>query len=118
MSIAVAVEPPKWHEGMIAVMASGESMLPAGIGHGQVCYCDTTVAPAVGEAVFVEQVDGSGTIKLFLGRSEQGNGKEYIHLTGWLDKKVGNEPQEPFNLHVLPSHVKRMAPVIYVRRRL
>lgn len=117
MTIPVPVELPQWHPDMVAVMATGESMLPAGIGHGHICYCDPTKQPAPGEAVYVEQRDDTGTLKLFLGRSERG-GAKFVNLRGWLDKKPGETAQKPFNLDVVESHVRLVAPVIYVRRRL
>lgn len=117
MTIPVPVEPPVWHDKMMAVMASGESMLPAGIGHGHVCYCDPTKEPVLGEAVFVTQQDGAGTIKLFCGRTVRG-GSDYVKLQGWLDKKEADGPQKPFSLEVLASDVNTIAPIVYVRRRL
>ncbi len=117
MSIPVTVSVPSWHDGMVAVMASGDSMLPAGIGNGHVCYCDTSLQPAEGDAVFVEQREGISTIKLFCGREER-QGAEYIKLRGWLDKKGEGIVQKDFFLSVLASHVVRVAPVVYVRRRL
>lgn len=117
MSIPVPVEPPTWHPDMFAVMATGESMLPAGIGHGHICYCDPNKAPGKDEAVYVETSDELGTIKLFCGRSARGGG-EYINLRGWLDIDPKTGTQKPMLLDVLASSVKRIAPVMYVRRRL
>lgn len=113
MTIPVPVDPPAWHEGMIAVMATGESMLPAGIGHGQICFCDTTKSPGPGEAVYLELQDNTGAIKVFMNRSADG---KKINVQGWSDRN-GTE-QLPFNVEILSSFIKRMAPVIYVRRRL
>ena len=119
MTIPVPVEPPSWHEGMVAVMASGESMLPAGIGHGHVCYCDTYKKACRGEAVFVRQKDGRGTLKLFLGKSAKGRSRrDFFDFRGWLDKKPERETQKPFTLSVPVDYVENIAPVIYVRRRL
>lgn len=118
MTIPVSVEPPLWHQDMFAVMATGESMLPAGIGHGHICYCDPHKQPGPGEAVYVERMDDSGALKLFLGRSVAGTGEPFINLQGWLDKKPGQPGQKSFNLDVAESYVRCMAPVVYIRRRL
>ncbi len=117
MSIQVTVSAPLWHDKILAVMASGESMLPAGIGHGQVCYCDPTLEPIEGDAVFVEQCENLSTIKLFCEREER-QGKEFIKLKGWLDKTSEIAVQKDFYLSVLSSNIKCIAPVVYVRRRL
>lgn len=117
MTIPVPVEPPKWHDNMIAVMATGESMLPAGIGHGHICYCDPTKAPGVDEAVYVETMDGLGTIKLFCGWSERG-GSSFLNLRGWLDKDPETDRQKVMTLDTAAFYIRRIAPVIYVRRRL
>lgn len=117
MTIPVPVEPPTWFPGMFAVMASGESMLPAGIGHGHICYCDATKTPGIDEAVYVETTDNQGTIKLFCGWSER-SGKVVLNLRGWWDKKEDTGQQEPMFLHVPDTVVRKIAPVVYVRRRL
>lgn len=117
MTIPVPVEPPKWHGDMLAVMATGESMLPAGIGHGHICYCDPTKTPGVDEAVYVETMDGLGTIKLFCGWSERG-GSSFLNLRGWLDKDPETDRQKAMTLDTAAFYIRRIAPVIYVRRRL
>lgn len=117
MTIPVPVEPPTWHPDMFAVMASGESMLPAGIGHGHICYCDPTKVPGPDEAVYVETKDNLGTIKLFCGRSDVG-GAETIKLRGWLDIDPETGTQKPTGLEIVAHYVRKIAPVMYVRRRL
>lgn len=117
MTIPVPVEQPVWYPGMVAVMASGESMLPAGIGHGHICYCDPGKAPGIDEAVYVETIEKQGTIKLFCGWMEEG-GRYFLKLRGWHDKKPGSAEQEPMILLVPDTTVSKIAPVIYVRRRL
>lgn len=117
MHIPVMVEPPDWHADLIAVAAEGESMLPAGIGHGHICICDPRKTPGKGDAVYVETLDAKATIKLFCGRTDRG-GKAYYGLQGWMDKKPEEPEQKPFNLDVLESFVRVIAPVVSVRRRL
>lgn len=117
MTIPVPVEPPVWHDDMVAVMAMGESMLPAGIGHGHICYCDTTKTPGINEAAYVETEDHLGTIKLFCGRTDRG-GEDFVNLQGWLEKEPGVDTQKILHVDIAARFVRRLAPVIYVRRRL
>lgn len=101
---------------MIAVMATGESMIPAGIGHGMVCFCDPHAPPIEGECVYVETVDNRATLKRFLGRGQSEGGGEAIRLQGWKDVQ-GDMPQDSFTIEIDPSEIRTIAPVIYVQRR-
>ena len=114
MPFAVAVSPIVFGPRMIAVVASGESMVPAGIASGHVCYCDPDQAPMVGEAVFLRRRDGLGALKLYLGEGE----REGSHVfKGWLSPNGGGLRQE-FVMDVEGDMVESIAPVIFVRRRL
>ncbi len=117
MTIPVTVSAPTWHDKMIACMASGDSMLPAGIGNGHICYCDPTLEPVMGEPVYIEQTNTMSTLKIFCGRTERG-GKEYIELQGWQDIKHAKLVQKKFSISILSTAIALIAPVVYVRRRL
>jgi SOS-response transcriptional repressor LexA len=94
-----------------AVMAIGQSMVPAGIVQGQLCFCSPRTAPSVGDAVYVERSDGAATIKLYRGADG-----EWLVLEGWLDALDGR--REPYTDRLLLITVKRIAPIIYVKRKL
>ena len=115
MPIAVSTTLPVISESMVAVIAAGESMLPAGIAPGHICYCDPEQSPLAGDAVYVTRRDGLATIKVFLGEGERG--ADWIRFKGWLPSN-GNGQRKEFFIDVLATEVKGMAPVIYVRRRI
>jgi transcriptional regulator with XRE-family HTH domain len=94
-----------------AVMAVGQSMVPAGILQGQLCFCSPRTQPSAGDAVYVERADGAATIKLY-----RGTEGEWLVLEGWLDPVEGR--REPYTDRLLLATVRRIAPVIYVKRKL
>jgi transcriptional regulator with XRE-family HTH domain len=97
-------------EGFV-VMAIGQSMVPAGIVQGQLCFCSPRTAASAGDAVYVERADGAATIKLY-----RGTEREWLVLEGWLDPVDGR--RDPYTDRLLLATVKRIAPVIYVKRKL
>jgi len=98
----------------VAVVAAGESMVPAGIFSGMICYADPDQPAGVGDAVYVARADRSGTIKLFLGRGARDG---YIRLKGWLPPDKAGKREE-FFMDELEAQITTMAPVLYVRRRI
>lgn len=114
MPIAVSASPLMQGENMVAVIAAGESMVPAGIASGQVCYCDPDQPVLEGDAVYLERVDGMATIKLYLGEGERAG---TIQLKGWHPADA-EERRMPFTVELPREQVAKIAPVIYVRRRL
>lgn len=116
MTYPVPVEEPHGRPGMVAVMATGESMIPEGIGHGMVCFCDPNAPPMPGECVYVEKKDGTATLKRFLGGGQMEGGGEAIRLQGWTDMQDG-KAQEPFVICIDQEEVTTIAPVIYIQRR-
>ena len=99
---------------MMAVIAAGECMVPAGIGPGQICYCDPDQQPLAGDAVYVVRKGGLAAIKLYVGEGELGS--DWIRMKGWLPAKEGD--QMSFFLDIAISHIEKIAPVIFVRRRI
>ena len=99
---------------MFAVIAAGESMVPAGIAPGHICYCDPNQSALVGEAVYVAAVDGRATIKEFTGETQGKPG--WLRFRGW--KEQSNGKREQFFLDLEDKDVEKIAPVIFVRRRL
>ena len=116
MTYPVPVEEPHGRPGMIAVMATGESMIPEGIGHGMVCFCDPNAPPMPGECVYVEKRDGTATLKRFLSGGQMEGGGEAIRLQGWTDMQ-DDKAQEPFVICIDREEVTTIAPVIYIQRR-
>lgn len=99
---------------MFAVIAAGESMVSAGIAPGQICYCDPDQSAFAGEAVYVSAVDGRATIKEFTGESPGKPGT--LRFRGW--QKLRDGKREQFFLDLEDKDVEKIAPVIFVRRRL
>lgn len=99
---------------MFAVIAAGESMVPAGIAPGQICYCDPDQSAFAGEAVYVAAVDGRATIKEFKGEKPGKPG--WLRFRGW--KEQTNGKRKEFFLDLEDKDVEKIAPVIFVRRRL
>jgi hypothetical protein len=97
-----------------AVLASGESMAPAGIASGHLCFCDPDQPVLPNEAVFLRQKNNLGALKLFLGRGERGG---YTRFQGWLAARDGHGNQKQFLVEVLNEEIDCIAPVICIRRR-
>lgn len=113
MPYAVTVSPLQFSPRAVAVLASGESMVPAGIASGHVCYCDPAQKPLPGEAVFLQQKDGLGALKLFLGPGEQ---EGHTSFKGWLPARNGGRRE--FIMEIPNDLIDTIATVILVRRRL
>jgi transcriptional regulator with XRE-family HTH domain len=94
-----------------AVIAVGQSMVPAGIFEGFLCFCSPGTLPSKGDAIFVERADGAATLKVFSGYDG-----EWLALLGWLDEKDGR--REPYMERLLRSAIRRIATVIYTKRKL
>lgn len=116
---------------VFSVVAIGDSMVPALIGPGQVAYCDGEVVPAIGDAVYVGRKDDYGSLKVFLGWSEEHPGdalvtirsrlepKRWILLRGWRSPAPDDpkQYQEPYTLAVADDMIAVLATVIFVKRR-
>lgn len=114
MPVAVSAAAPEVGEKAVAVIAFGESMVPAGISSGQVCYADPEQAPLQGDAVYVARRDGLAAVKLYLGEGERAG---WLRLKGWLDPDQDGQ-RKPFFVDMPQEQIETIAPVIYVRRRL
>jgi phage repressor protein C with HTH and peptisase S24 domain len=94
-----------------AVVAVGESMVPRGIRPGFLCLCSPAAALARDTVVYVEKVDGSASLKEWLGE-EAG----FVILRGWLPPEDGR--QESYEDRIARSTVARIAPVVYIKLTL
>lgn len=114
MPFAMAVSPVILGPRAIAVVASGDSMIPAGIANGHTCFCDPDQEALPGEAVFIRQTDGKGALKMYLGPSEDKEG--FTAFQGWMPKDDHGR-QRIVTLEIADSFIDFIAPVVLVRRR-
>lgn len=99
------------HERIFAVVAIGKSMIPDGIVEGHLAYCDPTIDPIEGDAVFIKTTDGKASIKKFLKWEN-----EWLHVLGWLDPdKQGI--QKPFATKMPQNFIESICCVVMVQRR-
>ena len=118
MPLAATSLVPTFHKDMIAALAIGDSMVPAGINPGNTVYCDPKMEPLKGEPIFVirrgrdAEKEGEATIKLFVGRDD-----EWLYMKGWLQKN-GEPHQKEFEIKQLLDEVETIAPVVMIRRRV
>lgn len=104
---------PRVGTGWMAVMAVGNSMIPAGIREGHILFCDPAQPPVEGEPVYVLRADGAASIKLWRGMANN----DFAVLQGWLPPdEQGN--QKPYLDQLAPGQILKLAPVIYVRLRI
>lgn len=94
-----------------AVVAQGVSLQPEGIRAGYVCFCSPSVAPAVGDIVYVQDRRGYAAMKVY-----QGEKDGWLHLQGWLPAD-GDEAQKPYVEQRLKNDLVCIAPAIYIKRR-
>ena len=95
-----------------AVIATGTSMQPAGILNGFLCFCSPRDSHSTGDAVFIETTDHRASIKMVIGEDS-----EWLVLQGWLNPDDTGR-QEPYTEKLRRNHIKRIATVIYVKRKL
>ncbi|MGE4293328.1 MAG: helix-turn-helix transcriptional regulator [Desulfovibrio sp.] len=100
------------HPDAFAVMATGDSMVPAGIREGYLLYCDPGNPPDVGDAVYVELANKSATVKIL-----EGLDSETLRLRGWLPPD-GQGHQKHYFEETPARLVTRIATVVWVRRKL
>lgn len=116
MPFTMAIPMPNPRPAMFAVTASGDSMIPEGIGNGHICFCDPNATPIPGESVYVELSSNKAALKAFLGWDVVA-GERFIVLKGWHDR-TPDKPQKSFTIRELACLVTMLAPVVYVQRRL
>lgn len=107
----VAAPPGDDAQELFAVMASGESMRPAGIEEGFVIFCDPTQLPEKDDAIFVERENGTMSLKMF-----RGTEGIWTILEGWLPPDAQGT-QQIYTLREHTSSLVKVAPVIYVKRK-
>ncbi len=108
--IPLTVDHPYTPE-LFAVLAVGESMRPEGIREGFVLYCDPGAPLLEDDVVYIETTDGRASIKKFLER-----GAEHIMVQGWLDPDEAGA-QKPFTIKLPRTQIRRLAPVVVVKRK-
>lgn len=110
MRLPLTVDYPYSPE-LFAVIAVGTSMQPDGIRQGFVLFCDPVVQIESQDAVYIEQTDGTASIKKYL-KTEN----DWIHLQSWLPP-LENGDQTPHSEKLLRTVIKRMVCVVLVRRK-
>lgn len=100
------------HDEAFAVVAVGTSMIPDGIQEGNLLYCDPSVQPQEGDAVFIKTRDGRVTIKRFVKRDES-----WLRVLGWLDPDThGN--QKPYTYELSTDFIDTVHCIVIVQRRV
>jgi SOS-response transcriptional repressor LexA len=100
-----------------AVVAVGDSMIPAGIEPGFVLFCNPSIEAKPGMIVFFENKDGQATVKFYRGESVINGGQKAIVLQGWLpEPEDGSNGQKQYTDQIAASKVKRIVPVAYIKR--
>ncbi|MDR2947032.1 MAG: hypothetical protein LBV79_09830 [Candidatus Adiutrix sp.] len=119
MPVSISASPLTFSPDAFVVIATGQSMVPAGISSGMFCYCDPAVEPIEGDAVFIYSgTFNACTIKLFVGWGEEaGTRPGWVKLRGWHDPDQWNR-QRDFFMELPPTEVKEIATIICVRRRM
>lgn len=104
---------PDFNDDLFAVVASGDTMYPAGIRNGMVLFCDSSRQPEQGEPVYVELVDGLAAIRVFLGKGIAGvheATKGCIAFQSW----TGGDENQPFYADVPETQIKRIVRIAMV----
>lgn len=119
MPVAISASPPAFSPAAFVVIATGQSMVPAGICPGMFCYCDPAVEPIEGDAVFIySRSRNACTIKLFVGWGEEGGARPgWLKVRGWHDPDPWQRQQD-FFLEMPPAEVNEIATITFVRRRM
>ena len=95
--------------GLVAVLARGDSMVPAGIRPGDIVFCGEGPVKD-GDAVYVEMTDGFVSIKRWRGKK-----LGWINLEGWLGREQEDVAQHPYSEKRNETYVKTVLPVIHIR---
>ena len=95
-----------------AVIAIGSSLVPEGIRPGYLCICSPAARAGAGDAVYVEQADGTASLKIFVA-----DGGGWVELRGYLPPEESGV-QMLYTERLRRDRIARLAPVVYVKRRL
>ena len=117
--VSLSASPPVFGPNAFVVIASGTSMLPAGICPGMFCYCDPDVEPIEGDAVYIRQTfEDLATIKLFVGwGGGVGTREGWLKLRGWKEPDQWRR-QLDFFMELPSELISELATVVCVRRRM
>ena len=109
-----AQRPAEYHANphVFVVIASEHHLLPEGIKHGYLCYCDPHCSPSLGDVVYVERVNGKVALRLLA--LSKGN---CLTLHCWQNPDDAGR-QALFAEELDFEEIKQLATVVYVKRRL
>lgn len=93
----------------VAVVATGNSMRPAGINPGDMVFCADGPPPQAREAVLVELTDGLLSLKQWGGQRG-----DWVTLRGWLDADTG-AVQMPYGDERRQDQISRIRRVVLVQ---
>lgn len=101
------------------VMVAGLSMKPEGVQPGFLLYCDPSVSPLEGDLIYLEDDQEHGAIKVFTGSTPR-DGEEFLQVQAWEEPDEGSpeKPQKPCQMEIPRADIKRLATVVYVKRRV
>lgn len=94
-----------------AVLATGSSLWPEGVRHGFLCFCAPSYTRKRGDIVFIERHDRTAALKRLVSEDA-----EWVVVEGWFPPEEGT--QRPFREELKRAYLRRLAPVVYVKRKL
>lgn len=112
-SRVAAISPPVLGPDWLALLVSGDTLLPHGIRKGYVVFCDPAQPPVAEEAVFVQRTDGRSSLKIFAGQRADG----WLELQNWTPPDTEGR-QAVLTERLAPGEIQCLAPVLLVRQRL
>jgi len=95
----------------LSVIAPDDSMVPAGIARGFLLYCSPLAMPAPNDAVYIETKMGRISIRQFRRLDAQ-----WLTVEAWFQDEDGRYKIMTDQLSA-PT-IRRIAPVIYIKRKL
>ena len=112
LAFATTAPPDLADPDAFAVIAVGISMVPEGVRAGHLCICSPAATPAPGDLVYLEERNGNASLKIFVGADA-----EWVEFRGYLPPDEAGA-QAPYIDKRTRASLARIAPVVYVKRRL
>lgn len=93
------------------VTATGDSLLPEGVKPGYMCYCAPHLTAKAGDIVYIKEVSGRASMKVFRGRDAQ-----WLTLDGYFPPdEMG--AQARYTERRAMSQIVDIVPVMFIRRK-
>ncbi len=110
LRVSLPVDYP-YNPNTFAVIAVGSSMQPEGIRQGYVLFCDPAASIEPGDAVYIEKLNGTASVKKFLKADD-----DKVHVQGWSDPGPDGR-QDSYHELIDREEIRRMACVVIVKRK-